>query len=144
MILYEARPGAGAPAFVTRPMPTIVIDLDGTLTLDDPSLPYPERAPNPEVVAKLREYHRQGFKVAIHTARNMATHKASLGKITAFTVPVILEWLARHEVPYDELHVGKPWAEAGGFYVDDRAVRPDEFVRLSHAEIMALTGSALQ
>ena len=125
-------------------MPTIVMDLDGTLTLDDPDLPYAERHPNEAVVARLREYRAEGFKVAIHTARNMATHKGSLGKITALTVPVILEWLRAHDIPYDELHVGKPWADGGGFYVDDRAIRPGEFVRLSHAEVMELTGAPLQ
>ena len=74
----------------------------------------------------------------------MKTHERSLGKIVALTVPVILDWLKKHDVPYDELHVGKPWAEAGGFYVDDRAIRPDEFVSLTHAQIVALTGSPLQ
>ncbi len=125
-------------------MPTIVIDLDGTLTHDEPDLPYIDRRPNDAVVTKLREYRAEGFNIAIHTARNMATHKSSVGKITALTVPVILQWLTRHDVPFDELHVGKPWAEAGGFYVDDRAIRPDEFVNLSHAEILRLTGSPLQ
>ena len=125
-------------------MPTIVIDLDGTLTHDEPQLPYPERKPNRDVIEKLCEYRAEGFRIAIHTARNMATHQGSIGRITALTVPVILEWLARHDVPYDELYVGKPWAEKGGFYVDDRAVRPDEFVKLTHAEIMSLTGSPLQ
>ena len=120
------------------------MDLDGTLTYDEPDLPYPERKPNLAVVEKLRVYRADGFRIAIHTARNMATHQGSIGRITALTVPVILEWLQRHDVPYDELHIGKPWAEKGGFYVDDRAIRPDEFVRLSHAEIMQLTGSPLQ
>ena len=125
-------------------MPTIVMDLDGTLTLDDAELPYSERRPNDAVIARLREYRTQGFLIAIHTARNMATHNCSLGKITALTVPVILDWLRAHDIPYDELHVGKPWAGRGGFYVDDRAIRPDEFVRLSHQEVMALTGEPLQ
>ena len=125
-------------------MPTIVIDLDGTLTHDEPELPYLERKPNLAGIEKLCEYRAEGFRIAIHTARNMATHQGSIGRITALTVPVILEWLARHDVPYDELYVGKPWAEKGGFYVDDRAIRPDEFVKLTHAEIMSLTGSPLQ
>lgn len=125
-------------------MPTIVIDLDGTLTLDDAAASYSEKAPNPQVVAKLREYHAEGFSIAIYTARNMRTYEKSLGSIVAKTVPMITEWLQRHDIPYDELHVGKPWADGEGFYVDDRAIRPDEFVRLSHGEILALTGPPLQ
>ena len=121
-------------------MPTIVMDLDGTLTIDEPGVPYPDMRPNEPVLRKLREYREAGFTIAIYTARNMKTHAKSVGKITAATLPGILEWLKRHEVPYDELYVGKPWPEKDGFYVDDRAIRPDEFVRLSHEEVMALTG----
>ena len=125
-------------------MPTIVMDLDGTLTVEEPGVPYADLKPNMDVVAKLREYSTQGFKVAIYTARNMRTHAKSIGRINALTLPDIIQWLQRHDIPFDEVHVGKPWPEAGGFYVDDRAIRPDEFVKLSHAEIMALTGSPLQ
>ncbi len=125
-------------------MPTIVMDLDGTLTVEAPGVPYAELSPNTAVVAKLREYRAQGFKVAIYTARNMRTHAKSIGAINAQTLPGVIAWLQAHDIPYDEIHVGKPWPEAGGFYVDDRAIRPDEFVRLSHAEVMAITGAPLQ
>jgi len=46
--------------------------------------------------------------------------------------------LVRHEIPYDELYVGKPWCGFEGFYVDDKAIRPDELVKLSYAEICQL------
>ena len=126
------------------PMPEIVMDLDGTLTVDQPGVTYPDLLPNLPVVAKLREYRRQGFKVAIYTARDMRTHAKSIGAINALTLPGIIACLQRHGIPFDEVHVGKPWPEAGGFYVDDRAIRPDEFVRLSHPEIMAVTGARTQ
>ena len=125
-------------------MATIVIDLDGTLTVEQAGTPYAELSPNWPVVAKLREYKAQGFTIAIYTARNMRTHAKSIGRINAVTLPAIVDWLNQHDIPFDEIHVGKPWAETGGFYVDDRAIRPDEFVNLSHAEIMAITGAPLQ
>jgi capsule biosynthesis phosphatase len=50
-------------------------------------------------------------------------------------------WLDRHGIPYDELHVGKPWPGRGGFYVDDKAIRPEEFVGLSYQEILAIVGT---
>lgn len=125
-------------------MPTIVIDLDGTLTLDDGDLPYTERRPNTPVIEKLREYREYGYQVAIFTARNMKTHNKSVGRINAVTLPIILEWLKKHDIPYDEIYVGKPWADESGFYVDDRAIRPDEFVNLSPDEINRLLGSPLQ
>lgn len=72
----------------------------------------------------------------------MRTHENNVGKITAHTVPIIIEWLQKHDIPYDEIFVGKPWCGHEGFYVDDRAIRPDEFVRLSKPEIDALLDNA--
>ncbi len=123
-------------------MPTLVMDLDGTLTIEDPSAPYAARLPNLAVVEKLRQYKAAGFQIAIYTARNMRTHEKSIGRINAQTLPVVIEWLKRHDIPFDEIHVGKPWAGPQGFYVDDRAVRPNEFATLSHEEILKLLDGA--
>ena len=119
-------------------MKRLVFDLDGTITHDDASAPYAERRPNLAVVEKLRAYREQGFEIVICSARNMRTYAGDIGKINANTLPVILDWLARHEIPYDEVHVGKPWCGTEGFYVDDKAVRPSEFLAMSHDEIHAL------
>lgn len=125
-------------------MKRLVFDLDGTITHDDPSVGYAERRPNLAVVEKLRAYRDQGFTIVICSARNMRTYAGDLGRINANTLPVILDWLARHQIPYDELHVGKPWCGAEGFYVDDKAIRPSEFLSLSHAEIHALLAKEAQ
>lgn len=122
-------------------MPKIVIDLDDTITHADSSTSYSEVLPNKAVIEKLREYKAKGFEVSIHTARNMRTHEGNIGKINALTLPIILEWLAKHEVPYDEVFVGKPWCGKGGFYVDDKSIRPDEFTGLSYEEITKIIGS---
>jgi capsule biosynthesis phosphatase len=119
-------------------MPTLVMDLDGTLTIEDPSKPYADRLPNLAVVEKLREYKAAGFEIAIYTARNMRTHEKSIGRINALALPIVIDWLKRHDIPFDEVYVGKPWAGPQGFYVDDRAIRPNEFATLSHAEILKL------
>jgi capsule biosynthesis phosphatase len=116
----------------------IIIDLDGALAEVEPGLAYAERRPVPDVVEALRRYHAQGFEVVIHTSRNMRTYKGAIGRINAVTLPVIVAWLDRHQIPYDEIIVGKPWCGTDGFYVDDRAIRPSEFVRLSLEEITAL------
>ncbi len=118
-------------------MKRLVMDLDGTLTLGD-SKDYRAVSPNPAVVAQVREYKARGFEIVIATARNMRTHENNVGKITAKTVPIIIEWLEKHDIPYDEIFVGKPWCGHDGFYVDDKAVRPDEFARMSYEEIQAL------
>jgi capsule biosynthesis phosphatase len=118
----------------------LVVDLDGTLTIDEPGVSYADKRPNPGVVERLREYKAQGFEIVIATARNMRTFANSIGRINAHTLPVVIEWLQRNDVPYDEIHVGKPWCGNDGFYIDDRCIRPDEFESLSYAQIRDLLG----
>ncbi len=119
-------------------MKRLVIDLDDTLTCSNPALSYADKEPNLPLVERLRDYKSLGFEIVIQTARNMRTYQGNVGKINANTLPVIIAWLQRHDIPYDEIYVGKPWCGLEGFYVDDRAVRPSEFVALSLAEINAL------
>lgn len=122
---------------------TIVIDLDDTITKHLPDRPYPQQLPNQNVVNKLSHYRRSGFKISIHTARNMRTFQNNIGLINANTLPSIIEWLERHQVPYDEVHVGKPWCGDGGFYVDDKSIRPKEFVSLSLTEIESIISNSV-
>ncbi len=117
---------------------TIVIDLDGTLTVTGSAEAYPDLLPDLAVVAQLRRYAAAGFRIAIMTARNMRSFGNSIGRINAETLPVVVDWLKRHDVPFDEIHVGKPWCGEAGFYVDDRAIRPSEFVALDLPAITAL------
>jgi len=116
----------------------IVIDLDQTLTIKSEGVDYSAAKVNEPVAQTLREYHSQGFEIIIMTARNMLTHQGMIGKINAKTLPVIVNWLNENNIPYDEIHVGKPWCGNGGFYVDDKAIRPQEFTNLSYKEILAL------
>jgi capsule biosynthesis phosphatase len=119
-------------------MKRLVFDLDGTIALDDPARPYAEREPNRPLIDKLKAYKARGFTIVIASARNMRTHGGDLGKINAQTLPIILDWLARHDVPFDEIFVGKPWCGTEGFYIDDKAIRPSEFLALDHTQILAL------
>jgi capsule biosynthesis phosphatase len=119
----------------------IVMDIDGTLCeKKHASGSYADVKPRAEVVEALRRYRALGFYVVLATSRNMNTFDGNLGKINAQTLPVILEWLGKHDIPYDEIYMGKPWQGRGGFYVDDKAIRPDEFARMSYEEIIRLVG----
>ena len=53
-------------------------------------------------------------------------------------MPNIKEWLNKHNVPYDEIIVGKPWCGENGFYIDDKALRPDEFLTLDNNSIKSI------
>jgi len=114
----------------------IVIDLDNTISysLED----YESAEPNNDVISKLLEYRSAGFTIVIHTSRNMRTYEGNLGLINVHTLPKIINWLNKHAVPYDEVIIGKPWCGDQGFYVDDRAIRPKEFLDLSYQDILKL------
>ena len=118
-------------------MKRLIFDLDDTLCTTQNG-DYANAQPIIEVIEKLREYHRQGFTIIINTSRNMRTFQGNIGAINKNTLPIIIDWLRRHDIPYDELYVGKPWCGFEGFYVDDKAIRPDELVKLSYAEICQL------
>ena len=112
----------------------IVIDLDDTISKTTDGN-YLESVPCIEVVEKLREYKSKGFKVIIYSSRNMRTYSGNIGLINVHTLPVILDFLDKNDIPYDEVILGKPWPGKGGFYVDDKAIRPSEFISMTEEEI---------
>lgn len=119
----------------------LVMDVDGTVChLLGPGESYPTARPVVDVVDRVRELHAAGWYVIFSTSRRMRTHGGNVGAITAHVVPELAAWLEQHEVPFDEIHVGKPWAGRSGVYVDDRAIRPDEFVVMSPDELDHVAG----
>lgn len=95
-------------------------DLDGTLV----SVPkvhgdYSTVSPIQENVDMVRELARRGHTIIIQTARRMRTHSGCVGRVVADIGAVTMSTLERLDIPYHELHFGKPEAD---HYVDDRAV----------------------
>jgi|TARA_E500000178_G_C16934175_1_gene713171 capsule biosynthesis phosphatase len=121
---------------INKPRGPIIIDLDDTITRGFGS--YETIKPNKQVVNKINEYRAIGFEVVIFTARNMRKYSKDISKITLNTVPKIIKWLEKNKIEVDGVIVGKPWCGYDGFYVDDKSIRPDEFVNLSFEEIKNL------
>lgn len=122
----------------------IVFDIDGTICEEKGNKEYIDLEVKTDVVEKLVEYKNNGFYIILFTARSMRSHEGNVGKINATTAKVVFEWLDKNNIPYDEVHFGKPWCGNNGFYVDDKAIRPDEFVNLSFEEINKLISSDKQ
>ncbi len=118
-------------------MKNLVIDLDGTLTIDEKS-EYSNKQPQERIIAQLHKYRNKGFKIIIYTSRNMRTYNGNIGMINIHTLPDIIDWLDKYNVPYDEIIAGKPWCGFDGFYVDDKAIRPSEFSKMSYGQIQEL------
>jgi capsule biosynthesis phosphatase len=96
------------------------IDLDGTICFTrKEGQSYSDVEPIPGAIPFLKNLKSQGHYIIIHTARNMVTYQDSLGKIIANQAPVVIEWLKKYEIPYDELLFGKPYAD---YYIDDKSV----------------------
>jgi capsule biosynthesis phosphatase len=117
-------------------MKRLIVDLDNTISFKEDD--YETAHPNVPLIHKLIEYKKKGFEIVIHTSRNMRTYNGNIGKINSNTLPIIITWLEKHNVPFDEIIVAKPWCGNEGFYIDDRAIRPDEFIKYTFNEITEL------
>jgi len=99
----------------------ICIDLDGVVAgFKREGETYADVLPIPGAIEKLRSFKESGHHVILYTARHMKTCQGNLGLVTARVGGITLDWLKRHEIPYDEIYFGKPWAD---IYIDDNAFR---------------------
>lgn len=115
---------------------SFVFDIDGTICkIKGKGERYEDLVPYPEIVEKMRYYKEQGAKIILYTSRNMNSYNGNLGMINAHTAPILLEWLKKWDIPYDEIVYGKVWPGHKGFYVDDRTIRPNEFLSCNIEEL---------
>ncbi len=99
----------------------ICIDLDGVIAqLKGKNESYAEIIPVPGAAEKIKQLKKNGHYIIIFTARHMKTCEGNVGAVIARQGKTTLDWLAKHEIPYDELIFGKPWADV---YLDDNAQR---------------------
>jgi capsule biosynthesis phosphatase len=118
---------------------SIVIDIDGTVCpLKSKDEDYAELIPSRAIVDRISEYKNNGFSIILFTSRNMNTHNGEIGIINKHTLRPLIEWLEKWDIYYDEIIMGKPWPGELGFYVDDRTVRPKEFLDMSIEELNQL------
>lgn len=99
----------------------ICIDLDGVICgFKQKGETYADVKPITGAIEKLKALKDNGHYIIIQTARHMKTCESNLGKLNAKVAKVTLDWLEKHEVPYDEIYFGKPWAN---IYIDDNGFR---------------------
>ena len=110
-------------------MKKLVVDIDNTICIAD-NRDYENAKPIQSVIDKVKALYNDGWYIILYTSRNMNSYDNNIGLINARTLPIIINWLERHQVAYHEIHVGKPLAREG-FYIDDRAIRPKEFIENS-------------
>jgi capsule biosynthesis phosphatase len=115
---------------------TLVFDIDGTICpIKGKYEKYEDLEPYADMLDKLKFYKINGAKIVLFTSRNVNSYNGNIGLINANTAKVMMAWLDKWEIPYDEIVYGKPWPGHQGIYVDDRSVRPDEFLKYSYDEL---------
>ena len=114
--------------------PKIVFDVDDTIC-DNNGRDYVNAIPFVEVIEKINYLHDElGYYISLHTARGMVSCEGNLERIKAKNEQILVEWLAKNNVKYDELIFGKPIAD---LYVDDKGMNLNEFM---NQQFCKLTG----
>lgn len=107
----------------------ICIDLDGVIaSIKETSESYKNVQPIPGAIEKVQELKKAGHYIIIYTARHMKTCEGNTGKVLARVGQLTLDWLENYDIPYDEIHFGKPYAD---IYIDDNAFRFTEWKEIS-------------
>ena len=107
----------------------ISVDLDGVICeLKQADEFYTDVLPKTGAVKTLQDLKAAGHYIIIQTARHMHTCNGDVNKVVARIGKITLDWLHRYEIPYDEIHFGKPNADV---YIDDRALKFKSWGELS-------------
>jgi capsule biosynthesis phosphatase len=100
----------------------ICFDLDNTLvSYPDVQGDYATVKPNTKTIRICQYLKSLGYHIIIYTARRMKTHHGNIGACIADIGPITIETLNKFNIPYDEIHFGKPYAD---FYIDDLGLDP--------------------
>jgi capsule biosynthesis phosphatase len=99
----------------------ICIDLDGVIAeIKKENETYADVKPIKSAVEKIKKLKENGHYIIIYTARHMKTCDGNVYKAISKIGLITLEWLKEHDIPYDEIVFGKPWAD---IYIDDNGFR---------------------
>lgn len=110
-------------------MKRICIDLDGVIAnFKQNQETYSDVLPIDGAVEKINKLKEAGHYIIIFTARHMKTCNGNVSLVIAKQGKITLDWLAKHNVPFDEIHFGKPWADV---YIDDNAFRFSDWSQIN-------------
>ena len=101
---------------------TYVFDIDGTIcTLTNGN--YESATPYEERIDKINKLYDEGHTIIFLTARGMGrSNNTNPNLFKELTEKQLKKWGAK----YHKLLMGKP---AGDFYIDDKAIKDEEFFR---------------
>jgi capsule biosynthesis phosphatase len=98
----------------------ICFDLDGAICYTKkPGEKYEDVLPLPGAIETLKQLKDDGWYIIIATARNMRTYNHNVGQVAAFQTKIVVDWLTKWQIPFDELWV-KPHVS---LFIDDKGVK---------------------
>ena len=107
---------------------TLVVDLDKTLcTKKKDNETYADVLPHKDLINILNNVYDNGAEIYIESARNMLTQNNNEAKVIKNIGWTTLKWLKDNNVNYDGIKFGKAM---GSCYIDDKALRPKEFIKI--------------
>ena len=106
----------------------LVVDLDKTLCAKKlPGESYADVPPCQSIIRAISNVKDSGGEVIIESARNMLTQHNDESKVIKSVGLDTLTWLNKVNMHYDGIKFGKT---CGTCYIDDKALRPKEFMSI--------------
>lgn len=118
---------------------TLVFDIDDTICIHH-KRDYPNAEPIQPVIDKINRMKAQGYYIKLYTARGQNSCKGNLQLIKERNEAILVDWLDRHGVQYDELIFGKP---LGDWYIDDKAMSLEAFLKAEFRPLRGGSGSGV-
>ena len=94
--------------------------------------------PNQDVIDKINYFYDMGWEIYIVTARGQLSCKGDSEKAEKKYGRQIELWLKKHGVRYHKLSFQKYLAT---YYIDDKALNPEDFVSLEYKRLYGMSGS---
>jgi len=107
----------------------ICIDIDGVIAaFRKPDETYSDCRLIDGAKEKIEKLFSNGHYIMLFTARHMKTCNGNAALTVSKIGKITLDWLEKHQIPYHEIHFGKPWADV---YIDDNALRFSSWKEIS-------------
>lgn len=119
---------------------TLIVDVDDTISTHT-NRDYENARPHLDIITKLNRLYDEGWTIIYHTARGQVSCAGDIALIEETKRPVLEAWLKKHNVKYHQLMFGKP---IGAYYIDDKAITPDEFMKKEFRKLEGGSGATIE
>ena len=122
-------------------MKRLIVDIDDTISFTT-DRDWENAKPNLPLISKLNELYDSGVEIIYQTARGYISFNGNRQEAEKYYRPIIEDWFKKHNVKYNELSFNKRLAD---FYIDDKAIKPDEFLELNVEKLQGgLSGADIE